>query len=136
MIAILFGLAMGYEVFLVSGMRESHAHGDHPTQAVIGGFRRGARVVAAAAVIMTCVFAGFVLTTDATIKPVGFAVAFGVLVDAFLVWMTIVPAVMSLLGRAVWWLPRWLDRILPDVDIEGHSLEQDLPADNLARRPC
>jgi putative drug exporter of the RND superfamily len=122
MIAILFGLSMDYEVFLVAGMRESFVHGAGPTQAVIGGFHRGARVVTAAAIIMISVFAGFILGGDATIKSVGFALAFGVLVDAFVVRMTIVPAVTSLLGRAAWWLPTWLHRALPNVDIEGRSL--------------
>jgi RND superfamily putative drug exporter len=129
MIAILFGLSMDYEVFLVSGMREGFARGAEPTQAVIGGFRRGARVVTAAAIIMTSVFSGFILGDDATIKSIGFALAFGVLVDAFLVRMTIVPAVMSLLGRSAWWMPRWLDRVLPDVDVEGRSIT-DQPSEN------
>jgi len=122
MIAILFGLAMDYEVFLVSGMREAFAHGAEPSPAVIGGFRHGARVVTAAAVIMTSVFSGFILGSDVTVKSLGFALAFGVLIDAFVVRMTIVPAVMSLLGRAAWWIPAWLDRALPDVDVEGRSL--------------
>jgi RND superfamily putative drug exporter len=132
MIAILFGLSMDYEVFLVSGMRESFAHGAEPTPAVIGGFHRGARVVTAAAIIMTSVFAGFILGGDATIKSIGFALAFGVLIDAFVVRMTIVPAVMSLLGRAAWWLPAWLDRLLPDVDIEGRSLLDSTQDDEAA----
>jgi putative drug exporter of the RND superfamily len=122
MIAILFGLSMDYEVFLVSGMRESHAHGAEPTAAVVGGFHRGARVVTAAALIMTSVFSGFIFGDNAAIKSVGFALAFGVLVDVLIVRMTIVPAVMSMLGRSAWWLPRWLDRALPDVDVEGQSL--------------
>jgi RND superfamily putative drug exporter len=122
MIAILFGLSMDYEVFLVSGMREDFSRGAHPSRAVIGGFRHGARVVTAAAIIMTSVFAGFILGDDPTIKSVGFALAFGVLIDAFVVRMTIVPAVMSLLGRAAWWLPAWLERVLPNVDVEGRSL--------------
>jgi RND superfamily putative drug exporter len=129
LIAILFGLSMDYEVFLVSGMRESHAHGDEPTAAAVGGFRRGARVVTAAAIIMTSVFSGFIFGDNAAIKSVGFSLAFGVLVDAFVVRMTIVPAVMSLLGGSAWWLPRWLARILPNVDIEGQSLLERRPGD-------
>ncbi|NHC13103.1 MMPL family transporter [Motilibacter deserti] len=124
LIGLLFGLAMDYEVFLVSRMREDHVHGASPDESVIGGFRHGARVVTAAALIMASVFAGFVFGHDATIKSIGFALAFGVAVDAFVVRMTIVPAVMALLGTRAWWLPRWLDRLLPNVDIEGASLER------------
>jgi RND superfamily putative drug exporter len=124
LIGLLFGLAMDYEVFLVSRMREDHVHGAAPTEAVIGGFRHGARVVTAAALIMGSVFGGFILGHDATVKSIGFALAFGVLVDAFVVRMAIVPAVMQLLGRSAWYLPRWLDRALPNVDIEGAALER------------
>ena len=124
LIGLLFGLAMDYEVFLVSRMREDHIHGDSPTEAVIGGFRHGARVVTAAALIMASVFGSFILGGDPTIKSIGFALAFGVLVDAFVVRMTIVPAVMALVGERAWYLPRWLDRILPNVDIEGSGLRK------------
>lgn len=127
LIGLLFGLAMDYEVFLVSRMREDYVHGASPRESVIGGFRHGARVVTAAALIMASVFSGFILGDDATIKSIGFALAFGVLVDAFVVRMTIVPAVMALLGHRAWYLPAWLDRILPDVDIEGAALERDHP---------
>jgi RND superfamily putative drug exporter len=122
LIGILFGLAMDYEVFLVTRTREEFVHGAAPDLAVISGMRHGARVVTAAALIMMSVFAGFILADDTIIKSLGFALAFGVAVDAFLVRMTIVPAVLSLLGRAAWWLPRWLDRLLPDVDVEGARL--------------
>ncbi len=124
LIGLLFGLAMDYEVFLVSRMREDHMHGDSPTEAVVGGFRHGARVVTAAALIMGSVFGSFILGGDPTIKSIGFALAFGVLIDAFVVRMTIVPAVMALLGERAWYLPRWLDRLLPDVDLEGTKLRQ------------
>ncbi|MER7008330.1 MMPL family transporter [Dactylosporangium sp. NPDC000555] len=126
LIGILFGLAMDYEVFLVSRMREDFVHGDTPRQATINGMGHGARVVTAAAFIMTAVFAGFVLVEDPVIKSMGFALAIGVAIDAFIVRMTIVPAVVSLLGRAAWWLPRWLDRLLPNVDIEGERLREHL----------
>jgi putative drug exporter of the RND superfamily len=122
-IGILFGLAMDYQVFLVSRMREAHVHGAEATEAVREGFRHGARVVTAAALIMIAVFSGFILEDDAIIKSVGFALAFGILADAFLVRMTLIPALMSLLGRRAWWLPRWLDRLMPSVDIEGAALE-------------
>jgi RND superfamily putative drug exporter len=121
-IGILFGLAMDYQVFLVSRMREEHVHGAEPTRAVTEGFRHGARVVTAAALIMSAVFSGFILEHDEVIKSVGFTLAFGILVDAFVVRMTLIPAVMALLGERAWWLPRWLDRILPHVDIEGRGL--------------
>lgn len=122
LIGILFGLAMDYEVFLVTRAREEFVHGATPDAAVISGVSHGARVVSAAAIIMICVFAGFVLSDEPIIKSLGFALAFGVAVDAFVVRMTIVPAVLSLLGRAAWWLPRPLDRWLPNVDVEGARL--------------
>ncbi|MEV5752522.1 MMPL family transporter [Actinoallomurus sp. NPDC052308] len=125
LIGILFGLAMDYEVFLVSKMREDHVHGDSPRQATINGLGANARVVTAAAVIMISVFAGFMITPDPIIKSIGFALSIGVFIDAFIVRMTLVPAVMALLGRAAWWLPRRLDRVLPDLDIEGERLRHE-----------
>jgi RND superfamily putative drug exporter len=100
LVGILFGLAMDYQVFLVTRMREEYATGADARSAVVTGFRHGARVVTAAAIIMASVFSGFILTDQVLVKSIGFALAFGVLVDAFVVRMTIVPAVMSLLGRA------------------------------------
>ncbi|WP_116202244.1 MMPL family transporter [Amycolatopsis circi] len=128
LIGVLFGLAMDYQVFLVTRMREEHVHGAEPQEAMATGFRHGARVVVAAALIMISVFAGFVLAESTLIQSIGFALAFGVLVDAFVIRMTIVPAVMSLLGRGAWWLPKWLDRILPNVDVEGEGLVRELGA--------
>ncbi|MFI5890228.1 MMPL family transporter [Actinoplanes sp. NPDC051513] len=129
LIGILFGLAMDYEVFLVTRTREEYVHGASPNDAVVSGMRHGARVVTAAALIMMSVFAGFILADDTIIKTLGFALAFGVAVDAFLVRMTIVPAVLSLFGKAGWWLPRWLDKILPNVDVEGEGLTKQLAAE-------
>ncbi|MFI6782820.1 MMPL family transporter [Micromonospora sp. NPDC050276] len=126
LIGILFGLAMDYEVFLVSRMREDFVHGETARQATISGMGHGARVVTAAALIMISVFGGFVFLEDPVIKSMGFALAVGVAIDAFVVRMTIVPAVMSLLGDRAWWLPRWLDRALPNVDIEGEGLRTHL----------
>lgn len=123
---ILFGLAMDYEVFLVSRMREEHVHGLEAREAVVVGFGHSARVVTAAAVIMTGVFSGFALGDDAIIKSIGFALATGVIADAFLVRMTIVPALMSIVGEKMWWLPKWLDKAMPNVDIEGESLAHRL----------
>lgn len=121
-IGILFGLAMDYQVFLVTRMREEHVHGATPTRAVKEGFRHSARVVTGAALIMTAVFASFIVERNAVIKSVGFALAFGILVDAFVVRMTLIPALMAVLGERAWWLPRWLDRALPRVDVEGEQL--------------
>ena len=126
-IGILFGLAMDYQLFLVSGMRESYAHGSPARLAVRRGLHAGRPVVAAAAIIMTAVFSGFVFSESSTIRPIGFGLAFGVLVDAFIVRMLLIPAAMHLLGRTAWWLPRWLERIIPDVDVEGASLERTHP---------
>ncbi|WP_020671524.1 MMPL family transporter [Amycolatopsis nigrescens] len=126
LIGVLFGLAMDYQVFLVTRMREEHVHGAGAHQAMVTGFRHGSRVVVAAALIMISVFAGFILAEQSLIQSIGFALAFGVAVDAFVVRMTIVPAVMSLLGDRAWWLPKWLDRALPKVDVEGEKLTQQL----------
>ena len=126
LIGILFGLAMDYQVFLVSAMREEHVHGKDARTAVITGFNHSARVVTAAAIIMISVFGGFVWAHLALVRPIGLGLALGVLVDAFLVRMTLIPAAMSLLGERAWYLPRWLDRILPDVDVEGAKLERRL----------
>ncbi|HUR02445.1 MAG TPA: MMPL family transporter [Nonomuraea sp.] len=132
MIGLVFGLAMDYEVFLVTRMREEFVHGADPNRAVAVGFEQGARVVTAAAVIMISVFFGFFLAPDPILQSFGFALAFGVLVDAFVVRMTLVPALLSLLGRSAWWLPRWLDRVLPDVDVEGERLRAALGDDHSA----
>ncbi|EXU69268.1 membrane protein [Streptomyces sp. PRh5] len=126
MIGVVFGLAMDYEVFLVTRMREAYVHGERPGQAVVTGFRHGARVVTAAAVIMISVFAGFIGSSESMIKMIGFGLATAVLFDAFVVRMAIVPAVLALLGKAAWWLPRWLDRALPNVDVEGEGLRKQL----------
>ncbi|UED82901.1 MMPL family transporter [Streptomyces profundus] len=122
LMAVLFGLAMDYEVFVVSRIHERHARGASPTDAVREGAPLAFRVVTAAALIMFAVFASFVTMEDAIVKPIAFALAFGVLVDAFLIRMTLVPAVLVLVGRAGWWLPGWLARRLPHVDIEGSRL--------------
>ncbi|MCP9962650.1 MMPL family transporter [Streptomyces somaliensis] len=126
MVGVVFGLAMDYEVFLVTRMREAYVHGERPGEAVVTGFRHGARVVTAAAVIMIAVFAGFIGSSEQMVKMIGFGLAAAVLFDAFVVRMAIVPAVLALLGRKAWWLPRWLDRILPDVDVEGERLRREL----------
>lgn len=123
-IGIMFGLAMDYQLFLVSGMREAYAHGASARTAVTAGVKAGRRVVVAAAIIMISVFAGFIGSDSVIIRSFGFGLAFGVLADAFVVRLLVIPAVMHLLGRSAWWLPRWLARVLPDVDVEGASLER------------
>jgi RND superfamily putative drug exporter len=126
MVGVVFGLAMDYEVFLVTRMREAYVHGESPGQAIVTGFRHGARVVVAAAVIMMAVFAGFIGSSEQMIKMIGFSLAIAVFFDAFVVRMAIVPAVLALLGKKAWWLPRWLDRALPNVDVEGEKLQKQL----------
>ena len=122
MVGIIFGLAMDYEVFLVSRIREAHSHGADARTAITSGFRSSARVVTAAALIMTAVFSGFIGADNSLIKMIGFGLAIAVLFDAFIVRMTLVPAVLALVGERAWHLPRWVDRILPRVDIEGEAL--------------
>ena len=119
---VLFGLAMDYEVFLVSRMREEFVHTGDAKGAIARGFTANAPVVTAAALIMVSVFAGFVTSGWFMLQPIAVALAVGVLVDAFVVRMTFVPAVLALLGRHAWWLPGWLARILPTVDVEGEGL--------------
>ncbi|KUL32499.1 MMPL family transporter [Streptomyces regalis] len=125
MIGVVFGLAMDYEVFLVTRMREAYVHGEKPSQAVVTGFRHGARVVTAAAIIMMAVFAGFITSSESMVKMIGFGLAIAVFFDAFVVRMAIVPAVLALLGKKAWWLPKWLDRALPNVDVEGEGLRTE-----------
>ncbi|TPQ21997.1 MMPL family transporter [Streptomyces sporangiiformans] len=122
MVGVVFGLAMDYEVFLVTRMREAHVHGESPDQTIVTGFQHGARVVTAAAVIMMAVFSGFIGSSESMVKMIGFGLAVAVFFDAFIVRMAIVPAVLALLGKRAWWLPKWLDRALPNVDVEGEGL--------------
>jgi RND superfamily putative drug exporter len=122
MVGIIFGLAMDYEVFLVSRVREAYVHGESARQAVVSGLSTSARVVVAAALIMMGVFSGFIGAGDALIKMIGFGLAIAVLFDAFVVRMAIVPAAFALLGDRAWWMPRWLGKVLPKVDIEGEGL--------------
>lgn len=119
---ILYGLAMDYQVFLVSSMREAYVHGRRGNDSVVHGYDLASRVVLAAGVIMVSVFAGFIFAPDAMIKQIGFALAFGILIDAFIIRMTLVPAVMAFFGDKAWWLPKWLDRLLPNLDVEGDKL--------------
>jgi len=124
LVGILFGLAMDYQLFLATGMREAFVHGSSARLAVAQGFRAGRSVVIAAALIMVSVFSGFIASESVMIKSIGFGLACGVLVDAFLVRLLLMPAVMHLLGKSAWWIPRWLDNIMPNVDVEGAALER------------
>ena len=124
LVGILFGLAMDYQLFLATGMREAFVHGAPARLAVAQGFRAGRTVVIAAAAIMISVFGGFITSESVIIKSMGLGLAAGVLFDAFVVRLLLMPAVMHLLGRSAWWLPRWLDRIIPNVDVEGAALER------------
>ena len=127
---VLFGLAMDYEMFLVSAMREHYVSSGDPQDAVIEGFRASSRVVTAAALIMTSVFVAFIPGGSTTIKQIAFGLAVGVFVDAFIVRMTLVPAVLVLLGHWGWWLPGWLERTLPVVDVEGAALHRKIAFDD------
>ncbi|WP_280267232.1 MMPL family transporter [Nocardia wallacei] len=124
LIGLVFGLAMDYQVFLVTRMREEFVQGKSPKEAMISGYHHGARVVASAAIIMISVFGGFILETDVTAKSMGFALAAGVLFDAFLVRMVLIPSLLVLMGKWAWWIPAWLDRLLPNIDVEGSRLRE------------
>ncbi|HEY1117305.1 MAG TPA: MMPL family transporter, partial [Acidimicrobiales bacterium] len=135
LIGLVFGLAMDYQVFLVTRMREAHVHGMSTREAVVDGFRGSARVVTAAATSMIAVFAAFMLQDDAVVKSMGFALAAAIVFDAFIVRMALIPALLFLLGEKAWWLPAWLDRLLPEVDVEGEGLERHYLADHYADDP-
>lgn len=122
LMAVLFGLAMDYQVFLVAGMREAYVHGASPRDAVVKGFTVSARVVTAAALIMFFVFGMFVPEGAQMMKAIAFGLAVGVAVDAFVIRMTLMPALLALMGKSAWWLPKWLDRMLPSLDVEGEVL--------------
>jgi putative drug exporter of the RND superfamily len=126
LVGILFGLAMDYEVFLVSRMRENFVRSGRARESVVKGYGQSGRVVTAAAIIMISVFGAFVTDSDPVVKSIGLSLAFGVLADAFVVRMTLVPAAMALLGRRAWWMPKRLERIVPDVDIEGEAVMKGL----------
>ncbi|GAA1138501.1 MMPL family transporter [Nesterenkonia lutea] len=133
MVGILFGLAMDYQLFTASGMREAYAHGSAPRLAVRQGLHAGRSVVTAAALIMSSVFAGFIFTDDPMVASMGLGLSVGVLLDAFVVRLLLVPALLHLAGPAAWWLPKWMDRIIPDVDVEGAKLERKMVDDSAGR---
>ena len=128
MFAILFGLSMDYEVFILTRIREEYVHGDTPTRGVLAGLGASARVITAAALIMISVFAGFALGEEPTIKMFGVGLSAAVLLDATIVRLLIVPAAMTIFGASAWWLPNWLDRLLPQLDVEGVDLDRGSPS--------
>ena len=123
LVGVLFGLAMDYQVFLVTRIQEMHNKGLSPKEAIVEGFSRSAPVLVAAATIMTVVFAGFATSSFAVAAGISFGLMIGVVADAFIVRLVLMPAVLSLLGKSAWWIPAWLDTILPNVDVEGHALD-------------
>ena len=123
LVGVLFGLAMDYQVFLVSRIKEMHDRGMDPKLAIREGFARSGPVLIAAATIMTVVFGGFATGTFAIGASIAFGLMIGVLADAFIVRLVLMPALLSLLGEAAWWMPKWLDRIVPRIDTEGHALD-------------
>ena len=138
MVGVVFGLAMDYQVFLVTRMREEHVHGLEAVRAVIVGFTHGAPVVTSAATDHDGRLRRLHPRCRRFVKSIGFAFAVAVFFDAFVVRMTIMPAVLVLLRERAWWLPGWLDRVLPDMDVEGSSLghrvaaRDGVPADEIA----
>jgi RND superfamily putative drug exporter len=131
MFAILFGLSMDYEVFILSRVREDYVRTGQARPSVVSGLTSSARVITAAALIMISVFASFILGDDPTIKMMGLGFSVAVLLDATVVRMMIVPAVMALFGDRAWWLPAWLDRFLPNLDVEGEHLIEQLDQQEL-----
>ncbi|HEY1095028.1 MAG TPA: MMPL family transporter [Glycomyces sp.] len=129
MIGLVFGLAMDYQIFLVTRVREAHVRGADPRRAIVDGYGHSSRVVVAAALIMISVFAAFILADQAFIASMGFGLTMAVVFDAVVVRMAVIPAVMALIGRGSWWIPKWLNRILPDVDVEGERLQRRLAED-------
>jgi RND superfamily putative drug exporter len=126
MFAILFGLSMDYEVFLLSRVREEFVRTGDSHQSVVDGLAATARVITSAALIMMSVFAAFLLSPDVEVKMFAVGLTVAVLVDATIVRMILVPSTMALMGDANWWLPRWLDRMLPHIDVEGASVIEAL----------
>lgn len=143
LIGVTFGLAMDYQMFIVSRMRERFKHESFEAaktskytpveDSVIFGFGMGAKVVTVAALIMIGVFASFIFQPLPFVQIFGFALGAAVLFDAFLVRMTFIPAMMVLLGKATWYMPKWLDRILPTFDVEGSQLERDFRSGEIQR---
>ena len=127
--AILFGLSMDYNVFLLSRIHEAYNQGDRPRASVIHGMGRIGKVVVVAGLIMAAVFLGFVTGSDTIGKMFGLGLGLAILIDVLIVRMVIAPAVVTLLGDRAWWLPAWLDRALPNVSLEGPRESPEVQAD-------
>jgi RND superfamily putative drug exporter len=136
MFAILFGLSMDYEVFLLTQIQEHYKQDDDPHKAVVDGLASTGRVITSAALIMVCVFSSFILNGNAVVKQFGVGLAVAIAIDATIVRCLAVPAVMSLMARAAWWLPRWLDRVLPPISIEGGDFFERLDAKQRPPEPA
>ena len=135
MFAILFGLSMDYNVFLQSRIREEYMKGANPRESVIAGLANVSRLILAAGAIMTAVFFGFATDPDPIIKIFGVGLGVAIMIDVLIVRMVVAPAVMTLLGERAWWLPGWLDRILPQLDLEGEeATEEPAETDERVRR--
>jgi putative drug exporter of the RND superfamily len=119
MFAILFGLSMDYEVFLMTQIQEHYKEEGDAHKAVVDGLANTGRVITSAALIMVCVFSSFVLNGNAVVKEFGVGLAVAIAIDATVVRCLAVPAIMALMGDRAWWLPKWLDRVLPPISIEG-----------------
>ncbi len=127
MFAILFGLSMDYEVFLLSQIQEHYELDGDTRKAVVDGLATTGRVITSAALIMVCVFASFVLNGNVVVKQFGVGLAVAIAIDATIVRCMLVPAIMTLFGKACWWLPRWLDKLLPQISVEGGEYFRDRP---------
>jgi RND superfamily putative drug exporter len=124
LVGVLFGLAMDYQVFLVSRMKEEHSRGLSAKDAVHSEFVKSGTVLVAAATIMAVVFAGFATSEMAVAASIAVGLLVGVLADAFLVRMMIMPALLTLCGEAAWWMPKWMQKVIPNLDTEGHGLDR------------
>lgn len=130
LVGVLFGLAMDYQVFLVSRIQEMHSKGMKPKDAIVEGFTRSAPVLVAAGTIMAVVFAGFASSTMAIAASIAFGLVVGVIADVFIVRLILMPALLALLGDAAWWMPKWMARFIPNIDIEGHALDTPVAKDH------
>jgi putative drug exporter of the RND superfamily len=135
MFAGLFGLSMDYEVFLMSHVQEHHKQGMSSRKAIVVGLAESARVITAAAAIMVSVFASFILNGDPTIKQFGVGLSVAVIIDATIVRCLLVPAVMELLQNAAWWLPKWADKLIPKISVEGHGFFEERDGTAAAKSP-
>ena len=125
MFAILFGLSMDYNVFLLSRIREAYFEGDSPPESVVHGLARIAKVILVAGLVMASVFLAFIAGGDVIVKMFGLGLGVAILIDVLIVRMIVSPALMTLLGDRAWWIPAWLDRILPDVSLEGDHMDRE-----------